>query len=136
MSTPSEMLAKIESIDVELLMQVAMEITAETAVEQQRLQLQQGLRSDETHLPDYAPSSVAKGKPPGPIRLFDKGDFYKGFLLDVRNDIFILVSSDRKCPMLQEKYNQNILALASAAKNNWIKVIDPVFQNLVRNELL
>lgn len=136
MSTCTQMLDKVEKMDVDLLMQIAMEETATTAVRVQQDQLFQGLRSDETYLPDYAPSSVRAGKPPGPIRLYDKGDFYKGFLLDVRNDIFIMGNADYKYPMLRIRYNENIVGLGTDAKNKWIKTLEPVFIKLCERELL
>ncbi len=117
-------------------MQVAMEETANTAVSQQKLQLQQGLRSDDTTLPDYSFRSVFQyGKPPGPIRLYDQGDFYRGFLFDVRQDIFILDSADSKTMMLKKRYGEDIAGLGSDATNKWIIVMQPVFVNEVKSYL-
>ena len=109
-------------------MQVAMEETANTAVSEQKLQLQQGLRSDDTTLPDYSFRSVFQyGKPPGPIRLYDQGDFYRGFFFDVRQDIFILDSADDKTMMLKKRYGEDIAGLGTDASNKYIVTLRPVF---------
>jgi hypothetical protein len=60
-------------------------------------QLFQGQDSKGKSLPDYSERSVQVfGKPSGPMKLFDTGDFYRGFF--VRADKFPVVfeSSDRK----------------------------------------
>jgi len=60
-------------------------------------QLFQGQDAKGKSLPDYSERSVQVfGKPSGPMKLFDTGDFYRGFF--VRADKFPVVfeSSDRK----------------------------------------
>ncbi len=136
MGSPLEILAKLQKVDIELSAQVAMELTAGTATDQQRQQLAQGLRSDGSVLPDYSFRSVFQyGKPQGPIRLYDTGAFYRGMLIDVRQDIFILESADEKSTMLQNRYGADILGLRDEAKNNWIKTLRPVFMQQIENYL-
>lgn len=130
------MLKRLESVDLRLSMSVAMEETAAAAVREQKEQLQQGLKSDDTYLPDYSFRSVFQyNKPPGPIRLYDTGDFYRGILFDVRQDIFILESADNKTPMLKQRYGPDILGLGTEAKNEYILTLRPVFIREVRKNL-
>lgn len=130
------MLARLQKVDLPLSMAVAMEETAAAAVREQKGQLQQGLTSDDTYLPDYSFRSVFQyNKPPGPIRLYDTGDFYRGILFDVRRDIFIIDSADEKTTMLKQRYGPDILGLGSEAKANYILTLRPVFIQEVANYL-
>lgn len=130
------MLERLEKVDILLSMQIALEETASEAVKQQKLQLQQGLRSDDTTLPDYSFRSVFQyGKPPGPIRLYDQGDFYKGFLFDVRPGYYVLTSADWKTEMLKKRYGIDIEGLGSEATNNYIEVVRPALITEVESYL-
>lgn len=130
------MLKKLQRVDLPLCMTAAMEDTASDATAEQRAQLQQGLRSDDTYLPDYSFRSVFQyGKPPGPIRLFDTGDFYRGMLLDVRQDIFILDSADPKSTMLKNRYGDDIFGFGTEAHENYLLTLKPVFVGLVQDYL-
>ena len=117
-------------------MVVAMEETAGDAVRNQKMQLQQGVRSDDSVMPEYSFRSVFQyGKPPGPIRLYDTGAFYSGILFDVRKDIFILDSADDKTMMLKKRYGPDILGLGTEAKNKYILTLRPVFLNEIKSYL-
>jgi hypothetical protein len=78
-------------------------------------QLFEGRRSDGSSLPDYSKTSVnVFGKPQGPIRLFDKGDFYDGFFVDAKEFPVLIGSKDEKTNELTERYGQNIFGLERA----------------------
>lgn len=68
-------------------------------------QLQRGKRIDGSTLPDYSPVSVAAGKPAGPIRLFDTGDFYEGITAIVSNALE-MEGRDVKTDAIEEKYGE------------------------------
>ncbi len=128
MTTATTILNKLEKVDILLCAQAAMEDTASVAVREQKLQLAQGLKSDDSEMPDYSFRSVFQyGKEPGPIKLYDTGAFYRGILFDVRHDIYILDSSDNKTMMLKKRYGPNILGLGTEAKQNYILSLRPVF---------
>jgi hypothetical protein len=130
------MFEKLKRVDLPLSMAAAMEDTAPAAIGEQREQLSQGLRSDGSFLPDYSFRSVFQyGKPPGPIRLYDTGDFYRAMLMDVRQDIFILESADPKSTMLQNRYGEDILGLRTEALSNYIVTLNPVFITHIQNYL-
>lgn len=125
-------------VDLPLSMAVAMEDTASEAVTQQKQQLAQGLRSDDSATDDYSFRSVFQyGKPPGPIRWFDTGDFYRGILFDVRQDIFILDSADPKTSMIvnSKKGGPNTFGFGTKAQAEYILTLEPVFIQHVKNYL-
>lgn len=140
MSSPSIILQKLESINVDLSAQIAMENTSSAATKAQREQLYQGLRSDEEPIvPPYSPTTIArkkkKSQPSNRVTLKDTGDFYKGILLDVRQDVFVLESADRKSGDLQKRYSKKILGLGSAAKAKWQKKLEPEFKKQINSYL-
>ena len=60
-------------------------------------QLFAGEDSKGNKLPEYSERSVQVfGKPSGPMRLFDTGDFYRGFFLKADKFPVVFESSDRK----------------------------------------
>jgi hypothetical protein len=101
-------------------------------------QLQKGQRGDGEFLPDYSPTSVAKfGKPPGPIRLYDKGPFYSGIFARAERDGIEIDNRDSKTGMLTKRYGVEILELT--AENVEIVKYDVLKPGLIeksRNRLL
>lgn len=123
-----DILNKLQTIDVDLSASVAMEETANAAVIAQRSQLARGERADGTEMPEYSFRSVFQyGKEPGPIKLYDTGDFYRGILFDVRQDIYILDSADYKTTMLSARYGEAILGLGRQAREEYILTLKPEF---------
>ena len=132
------MFDKLKRVDLPLSMAAAMEDTANEAVKQQRDQLSQGLRSDDTVTDDYSFRSVFQyGKEPGPIKWYDTGAFYRGILFDVRNDIFILDSADPKTSMIlnSKKGGPNTFGFGTKAQENYIVTLRPVFIDHVQRYL-
>lgn len=75
-------------------------------------QLAQGIDGDGDSLPDYSPVSVAKyGKPPGPIKLFDKGDFYHEVKAFADNATLTIDDTNWKTPLLIDRFGSKIIAL-------------------------
>lgn len=61
------------------------------AVKLNQEQLRQGKTANERTLPDYSETSVKVfGKEPGPIQLYDTGEFYKSFEVILQDDGFII----------------------------------------------
>lgn len=80
-------------------------------------QLSEGQYANEGYLPDYSPTSVEVfGKPAGAIRLFDEGDFYRGFYLRTKEFPFFVDSKDSKTDMLVEKYGEDIFGFTKESK--------------------
>lgn len=61
------------------------------AVKLNQEQLRQGTTANDRKLPNYSETSVKVfGKEPGPIQLYDTGDFYKSFEVILKDDGFII----------------------------------------------
>jgi len=85
-------------------------------------QLFKGERSDGSNLPDYSPASVnVFGKPQGPIRLFDSGDFYRGFIFANAQFPLFFTSTDEKTDELTFDYGENIFGLNQENKTDLAK---------------
>lgn len=77
-------------------------------------QLQRGQRADGITLPDYSERSVREfGKPPGPIRLYDTGAFYRAMNVQVIGKVIDFGNTDRKALKLVERYGEPILGLSA-----------------------
>lgn len=75
-------------------------------------QLQRGERADGQVLPDYSPISViVYGKPPGPIKLFDTGAFYRGIIARANPKGLELDNTDSKIGKLANNYGEEIIGL-------------------------
>lgn len=139
MQTCAEMLKNLQGIPLHFTMSQAMVDTGDEAVQQQKEQLAQGLRSDDSVTPDYSFRSVFQyGKEPGPIKWYDTGAFYRGIKIDVREDIFILDSTDPKTSMIlnSKKGGPDTLGLGTAALNNYISTLRPVFIRRIKEYLV
>lgn len=67
-------------------------------------QLFQGKDSEGKDLPQYSPVSVGVfGKRPGPWRLYDEGDFYRGITFKTDKDKGVFESTDDKTAKIFEK---------------------------------
>ncbi len=75
-------------------------------------QLQQGQDGQGEFLPNYSKTSVNKfGKPDGPIKLFDQGDFYNAMDVIVEQDGLKVVNNDQKADFLIDFYGQPIVEI-------------------------
>ncbi len=101
-------------------------------------QLARGERGDGTKLPNYSPVSVAKfGKPAGPIRLFDQGDFYQGVHVEADAQGIAIDDTDWKTPKLTEIYGDEILTLQERSISELNEdVLIPIFREGVLKYLL
>lgn len=139
MQTCADMLKKLQGVPLHHTMAQAMVDTGDEAVEQQKAQLAQGLRSDDTVTDDYSFRSVFQyGKEPGPIKWYDTGAFYRGIKIDVREDIYILDSTDPKTSMIlnSKKGGPDTLGLGTVALNSYISTLQPVFVRRIKEYLV
>lgn len=75
-------------------------------------QLRQGLKGDGSYLPNYSPVSVAKfGKPFGPIKLYETGDYYQGLKAKAFGSVLGIDDTDWKDAKLTTIYGPEIKAL-------------------------
>lgn len=98
-----------------------------------RSQLEAGTRPDESILPDYAPISVLQfGKEPGPMTLFDTGDFYEGIKPLFSDKTFEMVGLDEKTEMLISKYGDVLGLSAENKKILAIRLIPGIKSRILR----
>lgn len=77
-------------------------------------QMQKGQRGDGSFLRDYSPVSVfGYGKPPGPIKLFETGAFYRATTLKVFGQAFGIANTDPKRQKLVGEFGPGIQELSS-----------------------
>ena len=72
-----------------------------------------GVDADGNKLQPYTPftraSKISEGKNPNIVTLFDKGDYYSGFDLNlISGDVLNIFSRDEKARELSEKYGSRI----------------------------
>jgi hypothetical protein len=109
---------KLARINLDKATEAALKARKEEISELNRDQLRMGKRADDTFLPPYSSNSVTKfGKPKGPIRLFDTGDFYKGVAPDFNKSEFEVKGRDNKTDMLQDRYGDSIIGLSKDSLN-------------------
>jgi hypothetical protein len=100
-------------------------------------QLMGGQDSKGENLPNYSPGSVARfGKPPGPIKLFDSGDFHNGFFVRKQADKIIFDSRDEKTDMLKNEYGADIFGLQPKNLNTVVNAfIKPYIQSVFKKAI-
>lgn len=104
MATLSQLLARIQQIDIAKEVEDAFNQEAYFAEDLNREQLMGGLGGDRP-MPEYSIKSITKyGKPAGRIRLYDEGDFQKGITYKAEGDTIKAFSTDRKNDYLEERY--------------------------------
>ena len=75
-------------------------------------------------MPPYSDASVTIfGKPSGSIRLFDEGDFYRGFYLTTKKFPFIVSSKDDKTDMLVDEYTEDIFGFTPGSRSKIKEII-------------
>lgn len=100
-------------------------------------QLFSGRDSQGNFLPDYSPRSVALGKPAGPIRLYDTGDFYNGFFIRAERFPIEIDSRDSKTAQLKIRYGGDIFGLDKEDLREFVRVyVLPGYQKAIRRVIL
>ena len=86
-------------------------------------------------MPNYSPVSVeVYGKPAGPIRLYDQGDFYRGFFLNTDKFPVIFYSRDSKAQRLEQEYGNEIFGLRQQDKKEVAQyIIGPDIREYYKN---
>jgi hypothetical protein len=118
---------KLKALDFEAMCAEAVAENEEHAADLNTQQLWQGERADGSSMPDYSWVSVNYfNKPEGPIRLFDTGDFYKGFIFATKSSkiefpIYI-TSTDSKTGDLSQRYGSEIFGFNQENMAGFAKV--------------
>lgn len=112
MATIGSIKRKFEKLDTDKIIIDVMIAAQDPMADLNAEQINTGQRSDGSEMPDYSPVSVDFfGKPEGPIRLRDKGDFQAGYYARVEGDKIVFSSTDEKTVMLAKQYGNKIFGL-------------------------
>lgn len=133
MASIKQVLNRIESLDTEAVIRETMQESEEALADLNAEQINTGLKSDGSEMPDYSFRSVFQyGKQPGPIRLRDKGAWQAGLYAKVQGDKVVFESSDSKDKMLTDRYGDQIKGLSDKFKNEAIREkIRPTFKKKI-----
>lgn len=103
---PVTNLAKnIGNIDINKATENALRARGDDISELNREQLRRGQDVSGASLPPYSARSVTEfGKPPGAIKLFDKGDYYGAIKPEFADKSFMVTDTDSKAEMLEMDY--------------------------------
>lgn len=98
-------------------------------------QLFKGEDSRGDSLPDYSERSVTVfGKPPGPMKLFESGDFYRGFFIEADKFPVVFYSSDNKADKLNKNFGNDIFGLQKDNLKEFARVyVLEDFQKFIRD---
>ncbi len=101
--TINSLYQKVKKLDTKVLIENAIDNTAEELADINRERLKEGLNADNEAMPLYSKRSVEEfGKTPGPIRLLDTGAFQAGITSIREGDNIVTQSSDDKNELLTE----------------------------------
>jgi hypothetical protein len=92
----------------------ALQARSEELKAMNREQLMSGRDSMGKKLPDYSATSVnVFGKPKGPIKLYDTGDFQDSIKPKFDKEAFSMEATDKKTEKLQYDYGDEILGIST-----------------------
>lgn len=135
MATILSLKKRVEKLDTDKLIGEVIDNSTDVLADLNAQQINSGLRSDDTLMPDYALRSVIQfGKPAGPIRLRDKGDWQSGLFAkaDPGRETIIFGSTDKKDELLTKKYGPEIEGLSEKFRNEaMIEKIAPEFKKKI-----
>lgn len=131
-----ELIRRLRAIDANSILDEAIMENRDDIVELNKEQLEMGLRSDGSSMPDYSRTSVnAFNKPAGPIQLYDTGDFYDGFFATDKGQSIAISSTDEKTGLLKRKYTSEIFGLTQTSITELSKNIKRDFVILLKLKL-
>lgn len=103
MCTISEMIKRLQSLNVERLAEKAVNDTADYAAMELRAQWAMGEGGNGT-FPNYSIKSINTfGKTPGPWRLYESGSLSKKIFVKAKNGVVETFSKDSKADMIEAK---------------------------------
>lgn len=135
----NDMVRRLKSVSIEKEAEAAVSETKDLIGILNLSQFEQGLRADGSFLPNYSKASVEIfGKPAGPIKLFDTGDFYKALKVAVGNGVFKITNSDPKTDMLKKRYEKGdkpLFGMTTESRIEYIKTLRPEFVKNMKEKL-
>lgn len=139
MSTIAALYRRVQNFDVAATALKSLEQTKEEMADFNVDQLKRGENNEGGNMPNYSKTSVnVFGKPEGPIRLYDIGDFYRGLYVKVENGEIVTSSTDDKTDMLFNRFAKEdiyFFGLNPKSKSEFIKeYLQKTFMQNVKEE--
>ena len=108
----------------------SLESTLDELADINRDRMLDGVKANGVKMPDYSFRSVNEfGKPPGPIRLFDTGDFQQNIKVTRSGNVLVTESLDPKNDMLVLHYSSEIFGTFGKYKSKYLDIdLRPVFK--------
>jgi hypothetical protein len=139
MAHPLDIIDRMEQLkrEYETLITISVEDTAADFKKMNTEQMYEGvLNNGEPIQPEYAVSTIArkksKGQPYDRVTLRDKGDFYRGYHLQVINGELVEDSNVQYAPDLEKKYTPKIYGLNEENHETYVNFyLEPDLQKRV-----
>lgn len=121
---------RFEELNTDKIIEETMIESQDTLADLNAEQINTGLKADGTEMPDYSIRSVIQyGKPAGPIKLRDKGNWQAGLYARVEGEKLVFSSSDVKDAQLVDRYGKEIEGLSEKYKAEAVRdKIKPVLK--------
>lgn len=132
MGTVADLYNSLKKVDIDKLSKQSIAQTADKIAALNVNQLSKGQRSDDVMMPDYSNASIMLfHKPPGPIRLFETGTFWKSIKVDVGSEVLTTIADDPN--NLQKRFGQNIFGMNTASHEFYVnQVFLPLLQEKIQ----
>lgn len=133
MATILTVLRRVEAVDTDKICVESVQESKEVLADLNAEQINSGIRSDGTLMPDYSFRSVFQyGKQPGPIRLRETGAWQAGLYVKVEGNKVVFGSSDSKDQQLVDRYGPEIEGLSEKFKAEAMREkVRPVFKSKI-----
>ncbi len=135
----NDMIKRIQATNVEQVAESAVSETKDLIGILNLNQFGEGQYSDGSYLPDYSKMSVEVfGKPPGPIKLFETGDYWRALKVDVANGLYKISNTDPKALILETRYQKKgkkLYGMTQENKIEYVKELQPVFVKQMKLKL-
>lgn len=120
MATINQVLQRVKRMDIQEVINNAFDSTLDELADINRDRMLDGVKASGVPMPDYSIRSVTEfGKPPGPILLFDTGDFQQNIRVTRRVDVIVTESLDSKNDMLVREYGDDIFGTFGQYKKKY-----------------
>ncbi len=139
MATVAEMMEAIKAVDIDKIVEDAIEATKGELLNQNRAQMEAGQNKEEKAItPLYAPSTVSKkkrkGQPYDRVTLKDKGEFYNKMGAQVDNEQVLIGSGVEYAKYLEARYGIQIFGVGGVYQVRYNDVLAPVIISKVKDQ--
>lgn len=120
-------------MNIQTVINTALDSTLDELADINRDRMLDGVKANGVKMPDYSARSVTEfGKQPGPIRLFDTGDFQQNIKVNRSGNVILTESLDPKNDMLVLRYGSEIFGTFGKYKSKYLDIdLRPEFKKRI-----